>query len=772
MRNLFSSDRLFPMLKKIFSLSGFRISLLITLAFIVLYWLAPPFLETMELKTLDFKFRTRGVRPPPGNEVVIVAVDEKSVGDLGRWPWPRARIAELVNHLGQYGAKVIAFDIVFAESQRNTELEVLRQLSKEFGGPEPGEGAEPTPSLRRNAPELKFIEQRIGRAQNSDDDHLLAQAVRKFPGTILGYFFYLNPSEVANLDEKDYLGNVKWIANSEVGAIRAPAGVDPSRFLRRALGVQINIPTLSEAAQANGFFNAIPDDDGTIRRGMLVLTLNDRVFPSLALKSVSTFENAPIMMEFADYGVAQIAVGDRKIPVNESGKLMVNFYGPGHTFPHYSASDVVTGKVDPALFKGKIVLAGVTAIGIYDIRATPFSPVFPGVEVHANIIENILHNDFLIRPEWMAIFDLGAILAIGLILGLILPKVRAAYGLIPVVVVALSYYGIDRYLFEVKGVIVSTVYPIAEVFFIFLGITFYKYLTEEKKRKQYREAFSRYVSASVVNEILKDPDRLKLGGERKTLTVMFSDIRGFTSISELLDPETVVHILNEYLTPMTEAVFQQGGMLDKYIGDAIMAVYGAPLAQPDHARKACITALEMMKRLRVLQQGWAERNLPLINIGIGINTGPMSVGNMGSEMLFDYTVIGDSVNLASRLEGLNKEYGTNIIVSEATYQEAKEEFIFRAMDRVVVKGKKETVGIFELMGTKEDASRISERVTRFEAGFKAYQNRKWEEAIREFEALGKYEEDKAAQIFLQRCRLYQESPPPPDWNGAFVLTKK
>ena len=772
MRNLFSSDRLFSMFKKIFSLSGFKISLLITLVFLVLYWLALPQIETIELKALDFKFRSRGVRPPPGHEVVIVAVDEKSVGELGRWPWPRARIAELVNHLSEDGAKVVAFDIIFAEPQRNTELEVLKQLRREFAGPGPGEGAEPALSFRRNAPELKFIEQRIGRAQGSDDDHLLAQAVKKFPGAVMGYFFFFNPVEVANLEENNFLGNAKWISNSEIGAIRAPAGVDPSRFLRRALGVQVNIPVISESAQANGFFNAIPDDDGTIRRGMLVLTLGDRVYPSLALQSVSVYLNAPIMMEFAEYGVAQIAVGDKKIPVNESGKMMVNFYGPGHTFPHYSASDVVTGKADPALFKDKIVLVGATAIGIYDIRATPFSPVFPGVEVHANVMENILHDDFIIQPDWMRVFDLGSILIIGLLMGLVLPRVRSAYGLIPWVAVTVIYYGIDRYLFEAKGVIVSTVYPIAEVTFIFLGITFYKYLTEEKKRKQYREAFSRYVSASVVNEILKDPDRLKLGGERKTLTVMFSDIRGFTSISEKLDPETLVHLLNEYLTPMTEVVFQQGGMLDKYIGDAIMAVYGAPLAQPDHARKACITALEMMRRLKVLQQGWAERNLPAINIGIGINTGPMSVGNMGSEMLFDYTVIGDSVNLASRLEGLNKEYGTNIIVSEATYQEAKAEFVFRVMDRVVVKGKKETVGIFELMGAKEDASRLSERITCFEAGFKAYQNRQWQEAIREFEALGKYEEDKAARIFIERCRLYQESPPPPDWNGAFVLTKK
>ena len=759
------------MLKKIFSLSGFKISLLLTLFFMAVYTTHVSFFETIELKALDLKFKTRGPRTP-GSEVAIVAVDEKSLDEFGRWPWPRAKIAELVNRLNEYGAKVVAFDVVFAETQENTELRVLERLKSEKQEKLRDLGLTDSEAPEEIRKELEILEREITRAKNWDDDSRLAKAIERFPGAILGYFFYLTPKEIADLDEELYLSGRQLISKSEVGAVRVKGKADPTQFLLKALGIQANIPIISQAGAASGFFNAIPDEDGTIRKGVMTLAFGDQIFPSLALNAVSSFFDEPILMEFSEYGLEGISIGEKRIPADDYGRMIVNYYGGPHTFPHFSASDVIQGELDPDLFRDRVILVGATAIGIYDIRSTPFSPVFPGVEVHANIISNIIHGDYLIRPWWMLIFDLGAIIAVGLILGLVLPHLRALYGLIPGVAVFVIYYLIDRYLFESRGVIVSTVYPMMEVFFIFLGITFFKYLTEEKKRKQYREAFSRYVSASVVNEILKQPDQLKLGGERKNLTVLFSDIRGFTSISESLDPETVVHILNEYLTPMTEVVFHHEGMLDKYIGDAIMAVFGAPLAQPDHAARACATALEMIRRLGELKKSWAERGLPSIDIGIGINTGPMSVGNMGSEMLFDYTVIGDSVNLASRLEGLNKEYKTRIIVSESTYGNTKELFVFRMLDRVVVKGKKEPVGIYELLGTRDELPRFADRVTAYERGFWAYQNQQWDEAVRQFQDLIAREDDPAARIMAERCQAYRESPPPPGWNGAYVLTKK
>lgn len=761
------------MLKRFFSLSGFKISLFMVLFFLGIYWVQIPWFEAMELKALDLKFLARGERAP-GQEVVIVAVDEKSLGEMGRWPWPRAKVADLVNRLHEYGTKVIAFDVVFAEPQENTEANVLRRLQQEELKEISDLGITVDEAPLEMKKELKFLEKEIARAETWNDDVLLAKAVERFPGSVLGYFFYFTPQEIKDLKEEQYLAGLELISKSEVGAIRMRGGkVNPEDFLTRALGVQANIPIVSRASQAEGFFNAVPDQDGTFRKGILSVSFGEKVFPSLALKATSLYLESPILMDFiAEFGLAGISVGERAIPADEFGRTIVNYYGPPQTFPHYSASDVIQGKLDPELFRERIVLLGATAIGIGDIRSTPFSPVFPGVEVHASIISNILNGDFLIRPEWMKLFDLGAIILVGLVLGFVLPRVRALYGLIPGIVIALLYFWVDRYMFEARGVIVSSVYPLLEIFFIFLGITFYKYLTEEKKRKQYKEAFSRYVSASVVNEILKQPDVLKLGGERKNLTVLFSDIRGFTTISESLDPETVVHILNEYLTPMTEVVFHHEGMLDKYIGDAIMAVFGAPLAQQDHAARACATALEMIQRLKELQKKWEGEGYPRIDIGIGINTGPMSVGNMGSEMLFDYTVIGDSVNLASRLEGLNKQYGTRICVSETTYENTKDLYIFRILDRVVVKGKKEPVGIYELLGTRDEIPQFADRVTAFERGFWAYQNREWDEAIRQFQEVVSSVDDQTARIMITRCQEYKANPPPPDWNGSYVLTKK
>jgi len=319
----------------------------------------------------------------------------------------------------------------------------------------------------------------------------------------------------------------------------------------------------------------------------------------------------------------------------------------------------------------------------------------------------------------------------------------------------------------------NMIYPVLTMLTIYLGITIYRYVTEEKEKKKIRGAFQYYLTASVVNEILKDPSKLKLGGDKKHLSVMFSDIRGFTSISEKLSPEELVRLLNEYLTAMTDIVFKYDGLLDKYIGDAIMAVFGAPLDQPDHASRACRVALEMMAELRRLREKWAAEGRPDVNIGVGINSGDMVVGNMGSEMRFDYTVMGDSVNLASRLEGTNKEYGTNIILSEFTYEIVKDEFICRQLDAVRVKGKKKPVRIFELLGDIDDKPQWQEFLARFEAGLEKYREGKWDEAITAFgRVLELKPEDFTSQMYIERCESLKENPPEGEWEGVFTMTKK
>ena len=319
------------------------------------------------------------------------------------------------------------------------------------------------------------------------------------------------------------------------------------------------------------------------------------------------------------------------------------------------------------------------------MRVTPFSAVYPGVEMHATVIDNILHRNFLIHSGWTRFLDICMIVVAGLIMGLAVPRVKAVAGIALSLALIGAFVAANTALFVRYSVWMNLIYPVLTMMTIYLGITVYRYVTEEREKKKIRGAFQYYLTASVINEILRDPSKLKLGGDKKQLSVMFSDIRGFTDISEKLTPEELVRLLNEYLTAMTDVVFKYDGLLDKYIGDAIMAVFGAPLDQPDHALRACRTALEMMSELKRLREKWAAEGRPDVNIGVGVNTGDMVVGNMGSEMRFDYTVMGDSVNLASRLEGTNKEYRTNIIISEFTYESIRNELFCRELDAVRVK---------------------------------------------------------------------------------------
>ncbi len=317
---------------------------------------------------------------------------------------------------------------------------------------------------------------------------------------------------------------------------------------------------------------------------------------------------------------------------------------------------------------------------------------------------------------------------------------------------------------------INLVYPILAFFGVFVAVTVYQYITEERQKRKIRSAFQFFVSPGVVNEILKDPGKLQLGGERKVLTVLFSDIRGFTHLSETLPPETLAKLLNLYLTPMTVTVFKYQGTLDKYMGDAIMAIFGAPLEQNDHAEKACHTALDMVEALQDLQKTWDINEVPEISIGIGINTGPMSVGNMGSNMLFDYTVVGDHVNLGSRLEKLNREYGTNIIISEFTHEHIQNAFMCRELDIVRVRGRREPVRIFELLGREEPFQQWSTFKTSFENGLMAYRNKHWDEGIREFEEASRIRpNDSPTKLYLRRCRLFQKKTPSPKWDGVYQM---
>jgi adenylate cyclase len=635
-------------------------------------------------------------------------------------------MARLTSILKRQGAKAVGFDIVFAE------------------------------------PELK-----------ASNDVALARSIEKAGNVSLGYFFHLTSKEVGHLTEKQIVVGEDQVANGRYQMIRTGEGADDSNLIH-AYAAQPNIPVLSGVGQNAGYFNAFPDSDGVIRWSPLVIKFRENCYYSLAMATLIQYYDWPMsVVNNVEYGVEGVYLDKLRIPTDESGRMLINYLGPGRTFPHYSVSDVIKGRIPAEQIKGKIVLVGATATGIYDLRVTPFSEVYPGVEIHATVIDNILHKNFLIHSGWIKFLDVCMIILVGLIMGFAIPRMRAMAGIGLSLVLVSAFVLANTAIFAVYNVWMNLIYPVLTMVTIYLGITVYRYVTEEREKKKIRGAFQYYLTASVVNEILKDPSKLKLGGDKKNLSVMFSDIRGFTSISEKLTPEELVHLLNEYLTAMTDVVFKYDGLLDKYIGDAIMAVFGAPLDQPDHALRACRTALEMMSELHRLREKWEAEGRPDVNIGVGINTGDMVVGNMGSQMRFDYTVMGDSVNLASRLEGTNKEYGTNIIISEFTYEVVKGELMCRELDAVKVKGKKLPVRIFELLGDRKDAAKYQEFVSRFEKGLAEFRSMRWDEAIATFRSvLDIRPADYAAKMYIERCEAMKEHPPEGEWDGVFTMTKK
>jgi adenylate cyclase len=746
--------------KSIYSVSPFKISILVVFVFISLYIANVHLFRFIELKAFDIRMMSRGVIKP-GDEVAIVAIDEKSLKEVGRWPWSRAILGELVSILKGYGAKAIGFDVVFSEPDVNSSLKDIRSISQELKATGLYDGR-----LKR------IMDQKTAGA---DTDSAFAGAIKASEYVTLGFFFHMSDQEVKHIGAKEMESAEQGISGSRYGIVQIKGQPDDTALIR-AYSAAANIPVLSASSENSGYFNVFPDKDGVIRWAPLVVGLKDGFYMPLSLSLLLQYLDWPMLsLTISEVGVETVRIGDLDIPTDESGRILVNFAGPPKTFPHYSISDILQGRLSPELFQGKIVIVGATAIGINDIRVTPYSTVYPGTEIHATIIDNILHGNFIRRPGWTALFDLSAIIFVGLFMGIIIPRVKAVQGTVLGTAIIAAYIFLNYLIFVTYSLWLNLVYPVLTGVTAYLGITIYKYVTEEKEKKKIRGAFQYYLTNSVINEMLKDPSKLKLGGDKKDLTVLFSDIRGFTTISEKLSPEELVRLLNEYLTAMTNIVFKYEGLLDKYIGDAIMAVFGAPLDQPDHAERACRTALEMTAELGKLQKKWESEGRPVIRIGVGINTGDMVVGNMGSDMRFDYTVMGDSVNLGARLEGINKEYGTSIVISQYTYERIKDRLFCREIDSVRVKGKHVPVKIYELIcdvNNTGDARAWADFMPAYNNGLDLYKKGLWDEAIASFcKALEVRPADSVSGLYISRCNELKNNPPE-NWDGVFTMTRK
>ncbi|MCF8034864.1 MAG: adenylate/guanylate cyclase domain-containing protein [Desulfarculaceae bacterium] len=732
------------------TLAALVIGLLAAMVVIGLYLAGMPFLELMELKSRDALFRLRPAISMQASKVVVVAVGERSLDRAGRWPWPRTITARLVEKIMAAGAGSLGLDLGFFEPDNRLALQAVLQLQKAAQAGKPMD-----------------LDQLIARHH---PDYRLATAIAQHRDKVcLGYFFHTDQREVAHLDRKEIKARIKAIAKFAFPMVRyrTPAALEAR--LPTAVAPENNLPLLIKASRWGGFFNVLPDYDGVVRRIPLVVRCGDELFPSLALVALARLAGKPLpALTVTAHGLEGVEVGGARIPVDEQGRLAVNFRGGAATVPVVEAVDVMTGKAPPRALQGKAVVLTVSAAGVMDHRPTPVAALLPGGYILAQAMDNILAGDFLVKTNWSSLWDLAACLVLALAGALLLAWLHPVAGGVSVLGLAAAYAAVV-YLAFTRGLLISLVHPLVALALAGAAGVLYRYLVLDKDKQFIRRAFGQYLSPAVIERLTKNPEALELGGEKKVLTVVFADIRGFTTISEVLEPEVLASVLNTFMNRLTQEVLDQGGVLDKYMGDAIMAFFGAPMEQPDHAARACRAALGMIAQVEALKPRWEEMKVPSLDLGVGANTGPMVVGNMGSDLRFDYTVIGDSVNLGSRLEGQTKEYGVSIVVSQSTRAACENGFHFRALDLIRVKGKKEPVAIHQLIGPGDQAA--PPWLAAAEEAFALYLKRDFSRAAGLYgQVLAVAPQDVTAAMLRQRCLAYAQSPPPPEWDGA--MTKK
>ena len=730
----------------------------------------------VESLLLDMRLRLRGVRQPSGR-VGVLAIDERTIQEFGRWPFSRKYYVKAFENLKKLGVHWVGFDSIFSEPEQTKLREVAAEM-EQFG------------SDQANIPSM---EQSLAKIRQylivSPGDLEFSEAISEFENIVLGYFFSNEMSTRSAGANVNPFPQMKAMMRSAT-TTEFPNGkqLNDYNYLLNPPGIVPNLELYTKATSHYGFFSNQADDDAIYRWVSLLANVGGSLMPSLALKTVAEYLDREIYVLFDEFGVENVILLDSKneespieIPVDikGTGRMLVNHLGPGETFHHFSLADAYHNTFSPSeveSLKGSLLLLGATATGINDIRPNPFDPLIFGVENHAAVIENILTQDFLKRPAKVYEFELVAILVLGLIFCPIMVFGNSKISAISVVALAVSYYFIDQYVWFNQGIWVFMGVPAFELLFMFVGGTLYKYSTEEAEKKKVKGAFQHYLSPEVISQVLSEPEALKLGGQKKELTVFFSDVRDFTSISESLTPERLCELMNDYFTPMTEIILRSGGVLDKYIGDAIMAFWGAPLALKNAPDTACHAAIEMLFSLEKLRSDFDQKGFPRIEIGIGINTGPMSVGNMGSGDRFTYTVMGDSVNLGARLEGLTKQYGVKALVSGNTVSLLDRKYHFcRDLDDIRVKGKSEPVRVFELM--KPDflpqEAHLQEFIGIFEHGRATYRERDFIKAEKAFlDCLQMRPDDPCAQLFLDRIEGFKKQAPEEHWDGVYTYYHK
>jgi len=708
-----------------------------------------------QLSAILYDYRLQLTMPRTVDDrIVILDIDEKSLKEEGRWPWSRDRLALLMDKLfDQYGVAVVGFDVVFAEKDESSGLRVLQKIGRDqLKG-----DAQFQTALAQIRPQLEY-------------DKLFADKIKNRK-VVLGY--YLTSQDDANI----------------TGALPEPvfpAGTFRGRSIDFTTwnGYGANLPELQQAAASAGHFNPLVDFDGEVRRVPMLVEYGGAYYESLSLAMVRVLLGQPKLLpgfvegETSGYGGLEwleldTVSGLLKIPVDADVATFVPYRGYQGSFKYISIADVLHDRTEISQLKNKIVLVGTTAPGLLDLRATPVAEVYPGVEIHASMIAGILDQNLKERPAYMIGAEVIWLLLIGVALSFLLPQMS------PVKAILLSAFmfaitlGLSLFAWHYENLLFTVANSLVMIALLFALNMSYGYFVESRTKRQITNLFGQYVPSELVEEMAEHPESVSMEGESREMSILFSDVRGFTSISEGLDPKELTLLMNEFLTPLSRVVYKHRGTIDKYMGDCIMAFWGAPLPDVNHARNAILAGIEMQATLKALQPHFRERGWPEIRVGVGINSGRVSVGNMGSEVRVAYTVMGDAVNLASRLEGITKQYGVGIIVGENT-RNAVTDLVYRELDHVRVKGKDKPVAIYEPVGLLTEVSKaVQDEVKLFHEVRRLYRKQDWDQAELQLMNLQRMSPDTALyEIYVERVTYFRKTPPAADWDGVFVFQTK
>jgi adenylate cyclase len=691
--------------------------------------------ERMDLIAYDLRIKTVAPRPSSGL-IAIATIDDRSIAQLGQWPWPRIVLARLVDALKDYKVKVIGFDAIFSEPDKS---DVARE------------------DISQKLAQLGLTEQTIRQALGPSNDEAFANAIKAQGSVVLGYAFQSHHFR-KRFGSKTigYLGKIRAPGPLTYGIVRQAPG--PAPQLVEADAYSPPIPVLNDAATSIGYFDVDADVDGEIRKEMTVVRFDGHYCAPLVIAVADAFAGgAPMVLGIDPNGVSGLSVAGVRLPVDDHGLMLVNFRRGADPFPYYSISDIINHKIAPEKLAGKIVLVGATAHGLGDRGVTPINPDMPRVEIHANALDNMIQGDFLRRPIEADEITLAATVLIGIAMSLGVAWLSAMSSAALGVILLVGYYSYAQHRLLEDGLVIGMVFPLVAAILIYMFLAGYRYISEGREKRYLRIAFEHYLNPDVITSLLDSPEGLKLGGERRHLAIMFADIVSFTKRAEKTEPEDLLALLNTYMTSMIDVIFKTGGVVDKLMGDGIMAFWGAPNDLENPSRSAIDCALKMLENLHELQT--SDERFADLDIGIGISTGDVVVGNLGGENRFDYSVIGDTVNFASRLEGLTRHFKVHLLVSRETYNEAGAGYIGRELGLVKVKGKQLFVPIVHVAGRENDSvdpsfyRHFGDALSMIRAGNSL-------SARQELQRLGESRpDDTPVQIYLDKLAADPEHPP-------------